>query len=222
MGRSLDPRLEEAEFFRALSPEQLAQVRPRVALRRLARGQVLFLEWQPADHLWAVCSGEVRLYKTSSDGTVTALELVGPGEIFGAVSALDEPSYPASAEAMAESAVWCLPAPTMLRLLESSPPLAREILRVVSRRLRQTRERLRSFAHDRVPERLARALLEAAPNGEALGTRRALAEASGTTVETAIRVLRRFEREGLVHGEVGRVRVLDEAGLRRVAGLDRD
>ena len=80
----MDPRLEEAEFFRALSPEQLAQVRPRVALRRLARGQVLYLEGQPADHLWAVCSGEVRLYNHKNlihtlklDEAVTAVRM-GP------------------------------------------------------------------------------------------------------------------------------------------------
>jgi CRP-like cAMP-binding protein len=48
-------------------------------------------------------------------------------------------------------------------------------------------------------------------------TRRALAEAAGTTVETAIRVLRRFEREGLVRGEVGRVHLLDERALRKMA-----
>jgi len=50
-------------------------------------------------------------------------------------------------------------------------------------------------------------------------TRRALAEAAGTTVETAIRVLRRFEREGLLHGEIGLLRILDVAALRRIAGV---
>jgi len=49
-------------------------------------------------------------------------------------------------------------------------------------------------------------------------TRRALAEAAGTTVETAIRVLRRFEREGLLEGQVGLLRVVDADALRRVAG----
>ena len=54
--------------------------------------------------------------------------------------------------------------------------------------------------------------------GQARVTRRALAEASGTTVETAIRVLRRFEREGLIAGKIGVVRIVDEGALLRVAG----
>jgi CRP/FNR family transcriptional regulator len=49
-------------------------------------------------------------------------------------------------------------------------------------------------------------------------TRRQLAEAAGTTVETAIRVLRRLEREGLVRSESGRIEVLDAGALQRLAG----
>jgi CRP-like cAMP-binding protein len=59
------------------------------------------------------------------------------------------------------------------------------------------------------------ALLRAADAaGDAHVTRRALAEAAGTSVETAIRVLRRFEREGLVRGRVGCIHVVDELRLR--------
>ena len=65
---------------------------------------------------------------------------------------------------------------------------------------------------------MSRALLEASCDGDAHVTRRALAEAAGTTVETAIRVLRRFERDGVLQGRVGLVRVLDRAALERLAG----
>jgi CRP-like cAMP-binding protein len=76
---------------------------------------------------------------------------------------------------------------------------------------------MRSLAQDPAPARLAGALLRAARGGEATVTRRALAEASGTTLETAIRVLRRFERAGLIRGEVGRVHLVDEGELARIA-----
>jgi CRP-like cAMP-binding protein len=88
----------------------------------------------------------------------------------------------------------------------------------LAQRLRAAHEQLRSFAHDPVPARLARALLAAAREGEARVTRRALAEAAGTTVETAIRVLRRFERAGWIRGEVRLVHVVDEPALRRLGG----
>jgi CRP/FNR family transcriptional regulator len=212
-------QLEKAEFFRALGAERLARVRPLIRERRFARQELLYVEGQSAESLWVLSSGAVRLYKTSPDGRVTTLEVLQPGEIFGAVSALDEATYPASAEAVSDTVAWTLPRGSFLRLLAEEPRLGVEILTVVARRLHAAHERLRAFAHDPAPARLARELLRAARAGEAQVTRRALAEAAGTTVETAIRVLRRFHRQGIIRGAVGRVSVLDERALRRIAGI---
>jgi CRP/FNR family transcriptional regulator, cyclic AMP receptor protein len=209
--------LEQAEFFRALPPERLQSSLSLVRERRFARGRVLFFEGRPAECLWVVHRGEVRLYKGSADGRVTTLEILRPGEMFGAVSALDREEYTSSAEAVTDGTAWCLPRRMMLKLVSEVPVTAIEILVVTSRRLRDAHERLRSFAHDPAPARLAQVLLRRAEEGEARVTRRALAEAAGTTVETAIRVLRRFEREGIVDGSVGRVRVVDEPALRKIA-----
>jgi CRP/FNR family transcriptional regulator len=214
-------QLEEAEFFRALAPDQLDRTRALVVEKRIVRGRVLFFEGKPAEYLWAIRRGEVRLYKSSSDGRITTLDTVGPGGIFGAVSALEEGNYPASAEGVTDGVAWCLPRNTFLRMIVENPWLTVEILRVVSHRLYDAHERVRSFAHDSAPSRLAQALLRAARDGEAQVTRRALAEAAGTTVETAIRVLRSFERNGVIHGNVGRVVVLDEVALRKIASASR-
>ena len=210
--------LEQAEFFRALSRERLVRVKSLVRERRFARQQVLYFEGNTSHRLWVVRRGEVRLYKSSRSGEITTLDVLGPGEMFGAVSALEQDDYPSSAETVTEGSAWWLPRESFVRILEAEPRLSLEILEVVSRRLREAQDRLRSFAQDPAPSRLALALLRAASDGEARVTRRALAEAAGTTVETAIRVLRRFEREGLVRGEVGRVHVLDEPALRKMAG----
>jgi CRP/FNR family transcriptional regulator len=216
-----DIQLEKAEFFRALTPDQLDRIQPLLVEKRILRGRVLFFEGKPADYLWAIRRGEVRLYKSSSDGRITTLETIGPGGIFGAVSALEEGNYPASAEGVAEGLAWCLPRNTFLRMLAETPWLTVEILRVVSHRLYDAHERVRSFAHDSAPSRLAQALLRVARGSEAQVTRRALAEAAGTTVETAIRVLRGFERDGFIHGSVGRIVVVDEDALHKIASISR-
>lgn len=210
--------LAKAEFFRALPPERRQRLRRLLRETRFERHQSLFIEGTVAESLWLTEQGEVRLYKSSPDGTITTLEVLGPGQVFGALSALDEPNYPMSAQAVTAGAAWRLPKATVLRLLNEEPRLAFEVVHIVSCRLREANEHVRAFAHDRVPARLARSLLRASRRGEAHVTRRDLAEASGTTVETAIRVLRRFEREGVIRGEVGLVHVLDEAALQRIAG----
>jgi CRP/FNR family transcriptional regulator len=216
-GGAAEVTLESAEFFRRLSREGLERLRTVLRERRLPRQRTVFREGQPAEFLWVLRRGQVRLGKTSPNGRVITLEVVGAGEMFGALPA---EVYPATAEAVIDSVAWCVPRRVVAGLVAERPELGLEILGVVSKRLREAHERLRSFAHDPVPTRLARALLDAADGGDARVTRRALAEAAGTTVETAIRVLRRFEREGLIRGEVGLLHVVDAGALRRVAARD--
>lgn len=210
--------LRDVELFRVLSPERLRDLRPRLRERTFRRQAVLYQEGSPADALWIVRSGQVRLYKSSADGRLTTLDVLAKGEAFGILSALESDVFPTSAEAVTEGSAWWLPRASFLRLLEHEPALVGEILRILSRRLREAHDRLRSLAHDPAPARLAHALLRAVDAaGDAHVTRRALAEQAGTTVETAIRVLRRFERDGLVRGRVGCIHVVDAARLREAA-----
>ena len=127
-GMSREVELEKAEFFRALPPDRRSQVRSVLREKRFTRQRVLFFEGQPAEFLWVVRRGEVRLYKSSADGRITTLEALGPGEMFGAVSALDEDIYTASAEAVTDGVAWCLPRRVLMGLVGEVPVLAVEIL----------------------------------------------------------------------------------------------
>jgi CRP-like cAMP-binding protein len=140
---------------------------------------------------------------------VTTLETLGPGQIFGAISALDRETYPASAEAVTGGAAWCLPRSTLLRLLAEQPNLGIEILRVVSSRLHEAHDACAPFLINSA----AGALLEAT-HGARLASRAARSPAAGTTVETAIRVMRRFERRDCCAAKSGCC-VVDPAALRR-------
>lgn len=220
MGERAEDRgvdLEQAEFYRVLRGERLEQVRPLLVEKRFHKRRALFHEGEPAGYLWAIQRGEVRLYKSSPGGRITTLEVLEPGRIFGAVSALAEDSYPASAEGVTDGIAWCLPRKTFLRLMGNEPGLIAEVLQVVAGRLNDAQELVRSLAHDPAPRRIAQALLRAARGGEARVTRRALAESAGTTVETAIRVLRGFERDGLIRGGVERIILLDEREVDAIA-----
>ena len=214
--------LSDAEFFRCLSPEQLAWAQQRIKTRQFYPRRRLFSEGQAAAHLWVVERGCVRLIKSSAKGQVTALETLLPGEMLGLWSAAPDEEYAASAEGVTEGRVWRLSKSAVQELVGREPSLAAEMVGVIAERLREAHDRLHSFAYDAVPSRLASALLSVdagTVDGQgARVTRRVLAEASGTTVETAIRVLRRFEKEGLIRGEVGAIHVLDAARLGEIAG----
>ena len=205
------------EFFGELSESRLAQLQSSLQLRPFGRRDYLYFESEPAEHLWLVCAGQVRTLKMSSGGRVITIERLQPGELFGMAAVLEDSKYTESAQAIVPGEAWRASRRVVLALADEEPELARRLVGIVARRLQAAHDRLCSFAHDSVPARLARAVLDEGNGGRIEMTRRVLAESVGTTVETTIRVIRGFEREGWIEGGVGWLRVLDPGALQNIA-----
>ncbi len=165
-------------------------------LVRVPAGQVIP---QPQDEVWIVCRGVVTLSTTYESGDEALLGLVGPGMPFGRDLSLVDPYYAAA-----------LTPVDLMRLkwveIEQSPSLARELMRAVSHRLRQSEALLALAGQRRVEDRLREflGLLGqefglSTPQGTRLGVRlthQHLANALGTTRVTVTRLLGQFRQEG--------------------------
>ncbi len=217
--------ISDVRGFRTLSPSDRSRIAEATRERHVRGGQLLFREGEPSDAVWAVKEGLVHIVKFGPDGREIVLEVIGPGELFGAIAALEERPYPASAVAAAPSTVWRTPAALARELCLKYPTLKAAILAEIGSRLRAAHERLRSIALERVEQRLARMLLELAdkigePRAGAIlvrVTRRELADMVGTTVETAIRVTSRWQQLGLVGSARRQILLCDRVGLARIA-----
>jgi CRP/FNR family transcriptional regulator len=211
--------------FRTLSPGDRERVAGATREQRIPAGKILFSEGQVADTLWAVKDGVVHIVKSGADGREIVLEVVPPGELFGAVVALEGRPYPASAVAAENSVVWRIPAVLARELCQKHPSLRASILEQVTTRLRGAHDRMRSIALERVEQRLARMLLTLA---EKIGqrrdrltvlsvTRQELADMIGTTVETTIRVTSRWQQTGLIRSSRHQIALTDIDALRTLA-----
>lgn len=207
----------DTPLFQMLGPERMARLRPHVRRRPFKEREFLYHESLPARTLWAVRSGEVRTLKGTAKGRVVALESLYPGDLFGLAAMGNGARYTETAQGVTAGEVWQVSRRAVASLLEADPDLVRGLLGIVAARLQHAHERLFAFAQSGVPERLARVVLESATDGRVEKTRRLLGESAGTTVETAIRVLRRFEHAGWIEGGVGWIRVLNLEALARVA-----
>jgi CRP/FNR family transcriptional regulator len=211
--------------FRTLSAADRELIAGATREQRAEAGKVLFGEGQPADSLWAVKEGLIHIVKHGPDGREMVLEVIPPGELFGAVVALENRPYPASAVAAEPSVVWRLPATLARELCQKHPTLRSAILEQVTSRLRSAHERLRSVALERVEQRLARMLLALADKiGQSKDgvtvlnvTRQELADMIGTTVETTIRITSKWQQGGIISSSRHQIGLTNTVSLKKIA-----
>lgn len=187
----------------------------------------LFMGGDAARWFYVVKSGHVKIVRHSRKGKDVVLELLGPGEVFGGVAVIEKRPYPAAAQATEPTVVLKIPAAAIVALAERHPSIIREMARLISRRLRTAHDSVESLAVDPVEARLASTLLRLADREGTPGdagvtlsfhlTRQSLADMTGTTVETAIRILSRWIRDDLVADDGGRLVLTDRDGLRALA-----
>ncbi len=189
----------------------------------------IFLESDPSRWFYLVKSGHVKIVRHSKTGKDVVLELLGPGEVFGGVAVIEKRPYPAAAQATEPTVVVKIPAGPVIALADRHPAFIKEMALMIGRRLRAAHDSVKSLAVDPVEARLAAALLRLAEregtrdkSGDRVTlpfhlTRQSLADMTGTTVETTIRILSRWLRDGLLIDEGGRLVLTDREGMTALA-----
>jgi CRP-like cAMP-binding protein len=192
--------------------------------------EYVFVEGDSADWFCVVHSGRIKILRQSRAGKEVVLELLGRGEPFGGVAVIERRPYPASAQAAQASVVVKIPREPIIALSERHPAIIRQMALIIGRRLRDAHDSVKSLAVDSVEARLAAAVLrlgerEGAPGPRGLMlpfhlTRQSLADMTGTTVESAIRVMSRWQKDGVVRDDAGRLVLSDLEALRALADGD--
>jgi CRP-like cAMP-binding protein len=222
--------LRASPVFASLPPRELAGLAAVAREDAVRARDYVFMEGDPALWFCLVASGRVKILRQSRGGKDVVLELLGPGEPFGGVAVIERRPYPASAQATEPSVIMKIPQEAIVAVAERHPAVIREMALMIGRRLRAAHDSVKSLAVDPVEARLAAALLRLAeregtrgPRGLTLPfalTRQSLADMTGTTVESAIRVLSRWQRDGLLGEDKSHLVLADVDALRALAEGD--
>ncbi len=218
--------LKEFQFFRDLQDEELDEIIPYIKKERYQKRQLIFNEGDPSNFFYMVTKGRVKITKISQEGRELILEIITPGDFFGAVAVLRGIPYPANAIAMEDTEVIKISKTDFFRILDRFPQLMYCLAMSLGERMRGSHETLKNIALERVESRIASLLLKLSdrvgqktPQGVVIDmrlTKQDIAEMVGTTVETSIRTMSKFKKKGLIKEQKGRVIITDPQRLREL------
>jgi CRP-like cAMP-binding protein len=222
-----DDLLRRLSFFKRLSPELRARVAAVAHIKSHERGELIFAEGDPSHAFMAIVAGRVKVFKSTPAGKEIILEIFGAGDPLGAVAVYEGAPFMASALALEPTEVLSIESRAFFRLLEDDPAFVRGLLSGLTIRLAELTRRLAELSGARVEARFARLFLklcEKIGKDEGRGlflpmplARQELADLTGTTIETAIRVMSRWQKDEVVLTEKDGFVVVDRAALEEAA-----
>jgi CRP/FNR family transcriptional regulator, nitrogen oxide reductase regulator len=215
--------LRTASLYRSLSDEDRRRLADVALVRSWDKGETVFSEGDPSDFLLTVLTGRVKVVKLQASGKEVILEIFGPGDPVGAVVAYEGRPFPATAIAVERTTCLLVRRAPFFGLLESHPSLVRGLLSAFTRRIVELAQRIPEVAGARVETRFAHLFLKLAdrmgrPRGGAVFipmvlSRQELADLTGTTIETCIRLMSRWGKEHLVDTEKDGFVLADRSAL---------
>lgn len=162
--------------------------------------------------------GKMEVSKQAPDGSRSILKILGPGEPVGAMAVVNNFEYPASVKALEDTIVYRIAADLVPELQQSAPVWWSDCLSTAANRISDLADRLESLNTQDIDERLSRQLCKLAEEDgkrveegiliETKLTRQMLADMIGCRVESAIRQMSQWEKNGVISTDESCITIL--------------
>lgn len=215
-------KLKSIPYFTGLEQGELETIKQYLFEKKAVRGEILVFEGEPADTLFFVVEGVIKVFKTSADGKEQILQIIRPGESFNDVPVFTGNNSLASAEAMSDVLLYTVKKNNLAGIIRDNPRVSLNVIQILSERVQQLVSLVEDLSFRHVTGRVAKVLLEYAGDGtdeRPRLTQQEMAAMIGTAREMVGRSLKTLEEEGTIRMEHNRVIITDPETLREVAGM---
>lgn len=212
--------LKSITYFAGLDQAELKSIAGLMFEKKVDRGKMLLLEGEPADEMYFVASGVVKIFKTSTDGKEQILDISRPGASFADVPVFDEGPAPASAQAMGPVVIYGIRKNNLETIIRKHPQVALNMIKVLAARVRHLISLVEDLSFKRVIGRVAKILLEHAGDGisgpRQRLTQQEMAAMAGTAREVIGRSLKALEEEGAIRLDRSRIIITNKQALKEI------
>jgi CRP-like cAMP-binding protein/CheY-like chemotaxis protein len=214
--------IKAISLFEGMPIKELHDLANVAVVQDVGAGEYVSMDSERPNFGFMVLSGRLAVVKSTSHGKELTLDLLIPGDSTGILRALDPVEMDTSIRGQTDAKILAIPTPQLRAAIDRNPIVYRRVALELMQRSRRVNALALGLAHSRVESRIVSALLALAPRfGRPASssdqtriflTRKELADLTGTTPETAIRVTKNLEREGLLD--------LTKPGVIKILSLD--
>lgn len=129
--------IKELPFFAGLNKTELAVICAKTEVVEYRKGQIIYEEGAPPCAFYCIISGRVQIYTRDQEGKQTILEYLHRGKYFGIISLLTNEAHSVTSVAINDCAILVIKKDDFNSVLESTPRLAIDLSRTLSRRLKR-------------------------------------------------------------------------------------
>jgi CRP/FNR family transcriptional regulator len=205
--------------FQKLSEEELEFINAKKTQITYLKGETIFKQGAFAPHVLFVNHGLVRVYLQTGANKQLNLRIARKGDFLAFSSVFGENIYNYSAVALVDAAICMIDKAALKQLLLRNPEFA---LQITSRNFNNERRYLEiigNISYKQMRGKLASALMYL--NGEEFKdeslfqylTRQDIADFASITIESAIKFLKEFEKEGIIRLDGKNIELLNEEDL---------
>jgi CRP/FNR family cyclic AMP-dependent transcriptional regulator len=228
-----DPNLGGFALLGDVAPDELETLAEHTTAGRYYSGELIFQSDDPADRIYLVQDGLVKVSLLSRAGTELVLDIVWPGSLCGELLVTRDGRQLGVAEALCATTVYIFPRQCFVELMQRQPTLCSKALSHLADQQRWLLSRLRVLMEPEAGLRLLMTLLQLAERrGAANGgyllphevTQGHLAAMTGLHRSTVSELINNYRRRGVLGGH-GRALVVHAAMTRRflaAAGVEED
>jgi CRP-like cAMP-binding protein len=213
--------LHSNTLLNALSEAQVQQLAASSRVVHVERGEMIWSSGANIDYIGLAGTGFIKMVRSRGNGSVVTVELFGPGQIFGLMGAITGTGCPLSAVAVTDLFYLRISKAPILEIYGTSMALKDRLVRRSALRLHAQVDLYARMSTGSVEQRIASVLFVLLESyGETKGsrarltvplTRQEISEMAGTTVESTIRTMSKWQKSGLVATDKDHhIMILDE------------
>ena len=222
--RSTDTRnlLSYIKLFDGLTPTQLNWVAQNARRRNFEAGRNVMTIEQPGEAMYIILAGSVKIHVEQGERDVI-LAILGEGDLLGEMSLIDSVGRSASAVTLENTLMLWMTKETFNYMMDNFPPVARNLIQIMSKRVRLSDDLIQALATLDVNGRVARQLLafarryplekEGMTQIRIAITQGDIADLVGASRKRVNQAMVLFKEQGLIDDGDGRITIKDGKGL---------